>query len=75
MIVFVLDGLAELQSLADSPDAATDGSALESKTLGGRADAKNQKGDTQPQEATLGITAKKATNFADWYTQVIGDNF
>lgn len=46
-----------------APTASTAG-----KKLGGG--AKGSKDEAPHQEATLGVTAKKSTNFADWYTQV-----
>ncbi|CDJ51864.1 prolyl-tRNA synthetase, putative [Eimeria brunetti] len=58
----------ELETLADAPAEAVNGKAAAEKA--GTA-AKSSKEEPQQQEATLGVTAKKATNFAEWYTQVI----
>ncbi|XP_026193954.1 proline--tRNA ligase, cytoplasmic [Cyclospora cayetanensis] len=59
----------ELQALADAPANGPDGAVSKAKKSG--AAAKGGKEDSQQPEATLGVTAHKATNFAEWYTQTI----
>ncbi|CDJ59817.1 prolyl-tRNA synthetase, putative [Eimeria maxima] len=59
---------AELQALSEAPAESSNGAAAGKKS--GVA-AKSTKEESQQQEATLGMTAKKATNFAEWYTQAI----
>ncbi|KAL8443389.1 hypothetical protein Emed_006845 [Eimeria media] len=61
----------ELQKLSDASEASGDkaeGAAAGKEGAAG----KGGKGEQQQQhETTLGVTAKKASNFAEWYTQAI----
>ncbi|CDI87469.1 prolyl-tRNA synthetase, putative [Eimeria praecox] len=62
----------ELQTLSEAPAEGTSGTAAPAAgKKGGAGAAKSSKEEPQQQEATLGMTAKKATNFAEWYTQAI----
>ncbi|CDI79387.1 prolyl-tRNA synthetase, putative [Eimeria acervulina] len=58
----------ELQALSEAPAEGVNGAAAGKKS---GAAGKSSKEEQQQQEATLGMTAKKATNFAEWYTQAI----
>ncbi|CDJ42472.1 prolyl-tRNA synthetase, putative [Eimeria tenella] len=63
----------ELQTLSELPVDGVNGTAPTASTAGKKlgGGAKGSKDEAPHQEATLGVTAKKSTNFADWYTQVI----
>ncbi|KAL8439447.1 hypothetical protein Efla_004611 [Eimeria flavescens] len=62
----------ELQKLAEAPEAAADKMNGASAGKGAHAAAKTGKEEQQQQhETTLGVTVKKASNFAEWYTQAI----
>lgn len=67
LVLCVAFAAAELQALSEAPAESSNGAAAGKKS--GVA-AKSTKEESQQQEATLGMTAKKATNFAEWYTQV-----
>ncbi|KAL8273932.1 hypothetical protein Esti_002111 [Eimeria stiedai] len=57
----------ELQKLSDAPEALGDKSNAGAAAKSGKVEQQQQ----QQHETTLGITAKKASNFAEWYTQAI----